>query len=121
MNIFKGNPAVIVNHTFQVFLVTYLILLLSEQVWPGLVSLYLNLNYLFVLIIILGILSVFSERIEVKEQITRLDDIFIIILGICGFGVIKYKTASLGWLSWVIALIAGILIILLSWMVLDDE
>jgi hypothetical protein len=35
--------------------------------------------------------------------------------------IIKYKTAELGWLSWVISLIAGVLIVLLSMLVLEEE
>jgi len=42
-------------------------------------------------------------------------------LGILGFAIIKYKTADLGWLSWMISIIAGILIILLSILVLDED
>lgn len=118
----RGHKASILNHIFQILLITYLVLLLVEQIWTGVVSLYLNLNYLLIVVIIVGIIDVFSEHFPVnKKETTYKDYIFIIILGILGFLIIKYKTMQLGWLSWLISIIAGILIILLSILVLEEE
>jgi len=117
----KGNKAEIVNHLFQTLLVTYLLLLLIEQIWSGFVSTYLNLNYLLVLTILVGILDVFSEHKKKEEKATKKDKILIYVLGILGFVIIKYKTTELGYLSWIISIIAGILIILLSLLVLEDQ
>lgn len=118
----KGSLAELVNHTFQTFLVVYLILLLVEQIWVGSVSFYLNLNYLLILIILFGILDVFSEHKPVKnEKATKKDYAFIALLGVAGFFIIKIKTIQLGWLSWVISIIAGTLIILLSLLVLEED
>jgi len=120
--LFKTHNASLVNHAFQTFLATYIILLLIEQVWAGLVSMYLNLNYLLIAVIILGILDIFSEKPKKKkEKITKKDYIFISLLGIIGFIIIKYKTFELGWLSWLISIIAGILIILLSLLILEED
>ncbi len=120
--ILKGHNADIVNHTFQVLLVTYLVLLLIEQVWSGVVSIYLNLNYLLIIIIIVGVLDVFSEHHKIISKRTNWKDyIFIFALGILGFAIIKYKTIELGWISWLISIIAGILIILLSILVLEEN
>ena len=120
--LFKGHYASLVNYTFQILLVTYLVLLLIEQIWTGIVSVYLNLNYLLIIVIIVGILDVFSEHLPIKDKKTSIKDyVFISILGILGFIIIKYKTAELGWLSWIISIIAGILIILLSILVLEDK
>ena len=97
-------------------------LLLVEQIWIGIVSTYLNLNYLLAIVIIAGILDVFSEHLpKLKEKIVKMDYIYILVLGIVGFMIIKFKTISLGWLSWLVSVIAGILIILLSLLVLEDE
>lgn len=123
--LFKEHKAEVVNHAFQTLLVTYLILLLTEQIWTGVVSLYINLNYLLIAVIIAGILDVFSEHhpniTGNKKKTQKKDYVFIFILGILGFAIIKYKTSSLNWLSWVISIIAGILIILLSILVLEEE
>jgi hypothetical protein len=118
----KGYSALIINHFFQTILITYLALLLIEQIWPSLVSTYLNLNYLLIIVIIAGILDVFSEHERKQdEKIKKTDYIFIFALGILGFIIIKYKTAKLEWLSWIISIIAGILIVLLSFLVLEER
>ncbi|MCK9568244.1 DUF1616 domain-containing protein [Candidatus Pacearchaeota archaeon] len=119
---FKGYIAEIINYLFQALLITYLILLLIEQVWSASVSLYFNLNYLLIVVIISGVLDVFSEHPEKKESKPRWwDYLFIGTLGILGLIIIKFKTGELGWLSWLISIIAGVLIILLSVLVLEDE
>ncbi|MEK6895087.1 MAG: DUF1616 domain-containing protein [Nanoarchaeota archaeon] len=118
----KGHNSSLVNHTFQTILITYLVLLLVEQIFSGFVTQYLNLNYLLVIVIIVGILDVFSEHpVYSKRNPTSWDYFFVFALGILGFVILKYKTSDLGWLSWVISGVAGILIILLSFLVLEDE
>ncbi len=118
---FKGHTASIINHSFQTMLVLYLVLLLLEQIKTGFVSNYLNLNYLLVIVIILGILDVFSEHNFIVKKPNKFDYGFIVALGILGFGIIKYKTIELGFLSWIISIIAGILIILLSFLILSED
>ena len=119
---FKGHTAGIINHLFQALLISYLILLLIEQIWPSSVSLYFNLNVLLIAVIITGILDVFSEHEQPKKEKPKIwDYLFISALGILGFAIIKFKTAELDWLSWLISIIAGVLIVLLSILVLDDE
>lgn len=118
----KGKLAELINYLFQGLLIAYLILLLIEQIWTGSVSVYLNLNYLLVVVIISGILDVFSEHKEkIQQKINWKDYIFISLLGILGFLIIKFKTVELGWLSWLISIIAGILIVLLSILVLEED
>jgi cytochrome c biogenesis factor len=120
--LFRGHNAELVNHLFQTLLVTYLVLLLIEQLWKGLVSVYFNLNYLLIIVILLGVVDVFSEVPEKpKRRAKKIDYLFVVVLGILGFVIIKIKTADLKWLSWVISLIAGVLIILLSFLVLEDD
>ena len=119
---FKGYMAEIISHIFQTLLITYLILLLVEQIWTSSVSTYLNINYLLIVVIIVGILDVFSEHKKQEYKIPNWKDYsFIGILGILGFSIIKFKTIELGWLSWVISVIAGILIILLSLLILEED
>jgi len=121
--LFRGHNTYLVNHLFQYLLVVYLVLLLLEQLFTAFVSQYINLNYLLLIVIIVGILDVFSEHpIQANnKQPKKSDYIFILILGILGTAIIKFKTSELGWLSWLISIIAGILIILLSILVLEDE
>lgn len=116
-----GNKAELVNHLFQTLLITYLLLLLTEQIWTGFVSTYLNLNYLLILTILAGVLDIFSEKKITNSKPKKLDYIFIYFLGVLGFIIIKFKTADLSYLSWIISIIAGILIILLSILTIQDE
>lgn len=119
---FEGTSAGIINYLFQALLVIYLLLLLIEQIWPGIASNHFNLNYLLILVIIIGVLDVFSEHKKPKkERIKWQDYAFIFVLGILGFVIIKFKTSQLDWLSWLISIIAGILIILLSMLVLEED
>lgn len=120
--LFRGHTASTINHVFQAILITYLALLLVEQLWVGVVSNYLNLNYMLALVIILGVLDIFSEhRNQEHKNPTKKDYLFIIVLAILGFIIIKIKTAQLGWLSWLISIIAGVLIALLSILVLEEK
>lgn len=119
----KNKTAVeLINHIFQMLLVLYLILLLVEQIWQYSVSMYLNLNYLLIIVIIAGIFSVFTkQKPKKKEPITWKDYIYITLLSIAGFIIIFIKTQELGWLSYIISIIAGILIFLLSCLVLEED
>ena len=122
LEIKNKTAAEIINASFQSLLVLYLVLLLAEQIWPYSVSWYLNLNYLLIIVIIAGVLSVFTKQEKrKKEPITRRDYIYITVLSILGFIIIFIKTEELGWLSYVISIIAGILIFLLSYLVLEGD
>jgi uncharacterized membrane protein len=121
MEYFKGNTANLINYTFQSLLVTYLLLLLIEQIQKGFVTTYFNLNYLLIIVIIAGILSVFSEKEHHKETTSWKDYAYITILSLAGFIIIKFKTADLNYLSWIISIIAGILIYLLSILILEED
>ena len=122
MDYFKDKTAQVINYLFQSLLVTYLILLLAEQIWFRSVSSYFNLNYLLIAVIIAGVLDVFSQHKKQKYQKpTWKSYTYVTLLGIAGFLIIKMRTDSLGWLSWLISVVAGILIILLSILVLDED
>ena len=116
-----GHNAELISHLFQTLLVTYLILLLIEQIYTGFVSTYLNLNYLLILTIASGIADVFTKKEKTKQTTTKKDYYLIYALGILGTIIIKFKTAELGYLSWIISIIAGILIILLSHLILEED
>jgi hypothetical protein len=125
---FKGEFKEVISRVFQSLLVVYLILLLVEQVFPGRISFYFNLNYLLIAVIVFGVLDVFSNKNfedkskkEASKGISWKDYVFISILAVLGFAIIKYKTSELGWLSWLISIIAGVLIYLLSLLVLEED
>ena len=107
--------------SFEVLLVFYLLLLLINEFKPLWIA-SINLNYVLIAVIILGITSVlFSNPKKKQQKPTKKDYVFIIALGIVGTALIFIKTRELGWLSYIISIIAGILIILLSILVLEED
>lgn len=117
----KEGFKIILNSTFQYLLIIYLILLLIDQFNP---IRFLNLNYLLVASLIFGILSAifpYKEESTFTRQNKKQDYFLILGLGILGAILIFIKTKELGWLSYMISTIAGILIILLSYLVLQEE
>ena len=141
----KEDFAKIVSYVFNSLLVLYLLLLLFNQLFSFDAGTVLSLNYLLVIVIIFGIAFVFTNKEEKLEEdethrikrgkkevreyrmesysdiLSRDYNWLIYVLGILGFFIIKLKTYSLGWLSWVISIVAGILIILLSLLILEED
>lgn len=112
----------IISSVFATFLLVYLVALLSETLWQKSISIYLNLNYLLIIVIVLGILSVLFPKEEEKqaELSARKKILFSGIAGFAGFAIIFYKLNTYGF-GLIISIIAGILIFLLSILVLEDE
>ena len=111
----------IINTIFQAVLVSYLLLLLLEELKNGFVSKYFNLNYALVLVVFFGILTVFFPYEREKREVIPLDYFFVVFLGIIGGLIILYKTKQLKWLSYVISIVGGLLIILLGILVLEED
>ena len=108
---------------FEQLLVSYLLLLLIEEIWTKSVTPYLNMNIVLILVLISGAIAVLTQKEEQKiiSEPARKDYLLIGILGIAGAGIIFYKTKEIGWLSYIISAISGILIILLSCLVINEE
>lgn len=141
----KEDMRTIVNYVFNSLLVIYLLLLLLNQLFEWDSGKVLSMNYLLILVILSGILFMFTNKEEkldkgdalkikkgkkvVREyNMESYSDILgknytwlVYILGILGFVIIKLKTFELGWLSWVLSIVAGMLIILLSLLVLEED
>ena len=102
---------------FVTLLVTYLILLLIESVFPLSVSSYLNLNYLLIAVIVAGIIAILTRQESEKPEEKPLNTgniITLVFIGLIGAALIWYKTREIGWLSYLISLVGGTLIVLLS-------
>lgn len=107
---------------FPVSLITYLLFFLVNDLLPGLVSWHFNLNVLLAICAVSGVFSIFTKE-EIKEKlvITKKDYAFIIVLAILGGVLIWWKTKELGWLSYIISIISGVLIVIISVLLLKEE
>lgn len=113
------------NHElFSTLLVTFLLLLLAETIWSGSVSAHLNINYLLVIVIISGAISILTRKEEQKVEtvkITKKDYLYIGALGIAGSLIIWYKIKDIGNLAYLISIVAGVLIVLLSLLLFKED
>lgn len=109
-----------IDYIFQFLLIILLFVLLINEFKK---IEFINLNYLLITVLVFGILTIFlrPEIKRKKQEITKKDYYFIILMGIAGIILIYIKTSSLGWLSYLISIIGGILIILLSILILEDD
>ena len=109
---------------FNSLLITYLLLLLIETIWDNSVAKYIDLNYLMAVVLFIGIISLFGNR-DVNKIIspvtTKKDYIISVGIGILGMVIIWYKINNIGFISYPISIISGILIVLLSILMLEDN
>lgn len=115
----------IISEIFKVSLISYLIFYLIESFKAGFIADYFNLNILLIITILSGVFMVlFKKEEESKKEVQKIrkrDYIFIIILGVVATGLIYYKIKEIGWLSYVISPISGIIIILISILLLNEQ
>lgn len=115
----------IISEIFKVSLISYLIFYLIESFKAGFIADYFNLNILLIITILSGVFTVlFKKEEESKKEVQKIrkrDYIFIIILGVVATGLIYYKIKEIGWLSYVISPISGIIIILISILLLNEQ
>jgi len=112
------------RYLFLPSLVTFLLLSLIEAVFPESVSRYINLNYWLIGVIITGVITALTgtgtEYRKDKIVSIRNDIIPIICFGVVGAGIVWYQTRDLGWPSYIISPVAGILIVLLTLIVWQE-
>ncbi len=78
------------------------------------------------IVIVSGALSILfpvtnnSNNHEEKQPNIK-DLILIIVLGILGAIIIFLKIKALGWIGYIIAILGGLIIILLSWLILTEK
>ena len=119
-NFFTSDYRHKLNILFQISLVTYLLVLLVNEFYS--VDNRIT-NVLLILVIGLGILSViFEDKTPViNKRPGYFDYGFGIVLGIIGGVLIFIKTKDLGMISYIISIISAILIILVSFLILEED
>lgn len=120
------------HYIFPISLTVYLVLLLIWQTQLRALHLQwwyllIDQNWIMLLVILSGIGSVYapeqhSYRSTMQHPLLVWSYLVLVLsLGILGCTIIAQQTVQLGQLSWVIAGIAGTLLILIGHLLLDDE
>ncbi|MBI3486025.1 hypothetical protein HY025_03700 [Candidatus Daviesbacteria bacterium] len=138
----KSKPGIIFAELFQVSLVTYLILLVLETLQTGFVSNFFNMDVLFFIVLVSGIVMVLptSEKkelsqwelvdkrlgellatINLKKVFAEKDFYFSLLISLGGGVLIYFKTQELGSISIIISLVTAVIIALLSYLILIDN
>jgi amino acid transporter len=115
----------ILQDSFGVLLVIYLLLLLVDTIWEKSVSSLLNMNIMMIIVIIFAVIATFTQP-EIKEEQERKKPgrksiVSFVLVGIGGAIIIWYKTNEIGWLSCLVSIIGGAMITLVSLIVMDGN
>jgi len=123
-NRFVKAAGELAQQVFVVLLVTYLLLLLAETIWEESATSVLNLNYLLIAVIVLGIPAVLTSRskpaAQAKEPVGGKDILMVACAGVAGAVIVWYKTKDIGWPSVIMSIISAALIMVLSLLILKE-
>jgi|SRR3989344_3806122 len=110
------------KNVFQYLLIFYLIILLINEYNDKLLD-FLNMNYILIVTIVLGVITVltYKPKEEKKQKLRRMDNYFIYLLGIAGAFLVYFKIKDLGWISYLISILSGVLIITLNKLIVKEE
>ncbi len=109
-----------INRTiFTIITVIYLLLLIINQFWNKIFQEYLNINAIFILLLISGTFFLIPITKEEKKvsQIRKLErkDIFLfLIMGLICSVLVWVKIKDFGTISYIISIMSGLLILSLS-------
>jgi len=116
---YRVTPITTLNKIFNYVLVIYLLLLLIDQFEP---IKFINLTSLLIILIILGIIVILFSQEKIKLEKPKKSDYYLIyFLGILGAILIYLKIKEMGWISYLISIIGGALIIIISKLFLEEE
>ncbi|MFQ5825879.1 MAG: hypothetical protein ACE5IA_00850 [Dehalococcoidia bacterium] len=108
---------------FSSLLLAFLLLFLVEAIWGGSISRELNANYLNIVMIV-AIISGVALLLTPEgkgEPIAGRGYFLIAVAGIATTAIILYKIQGLGWVSYPMAAVSGIAVVLLGIFVLRER
>ncbi len=118
----ENYARLLLGWTFQLFLLVFILLLLSRQFVPGFTA-FINANYLFLAVLFFGIVNMIYPPGDAFLKGTlpnKGDYIFIGIIALIGSIIIWQRTQEIGILSPYIAVFSGVLIFFLSVVLLEE-
>jgi hypothetical protein len=114
----------IIKEIFKISLISYLLFYLVENFKAGFISDYFNLNILLIITIISGVLTVGGKKEVEEREVKKIkvkDYVFIIVLGAVAAGLIYYSIKEIGKLAYLISIVSGVIVILISILLLNDS
>jgi len=117
--------AMILNAVFQVLLAAFLSTLLLNEFYPKVVSQWVDLTYFMIIVMIFGAASIWAApktaELKQREKAGFKDYVLAVAAGIIGAVIIWFKINGIGWLAYLVSGTGGLLIILMSILLLEDE
>ena len=114
----------ILSYVFQILLFLFLLTLLAQQFYPDFINTRININWFMIAVIIFGAISILfppKQSLKTEAPPDWRDFLLVIALGILGAVIIFLKLKNLGWIGYLISVLGGLIIILLSWLVLAEK
>jgi hypothetical protein len=116
----------LLEEIFKVSVVYYFVFYLLEQIFPGIISNFLNLNYILALVILTGFILVLGrgeeqEKSFFSEKLTLKDWFFLISLSLLGSLIIFFKIREIGFYAYLISLISFFILILVPYFILQEK
>jgi len=110
------------KNIFQYLLIFYLVILLVQEYNKNFLRV-LNMDYMLIITIILGVITIltYKPKQAEKKKLTSLDNYFIYFLGVTGAVLVYFKINDLGWISYLISALSGILIIVLNKLIVEED
>lgn len=112
---------------FPILFIMFLLLVMAKTIWNMNIYVYINIDYVLIIVILSGMISILARKEEYKKigkkdiKLAERHYIYIEIIGMYGMLIIWYKIKYIGNIAYLISIISGILIILLSLLILDDN
>lgn len=114
------------QQVFSIFLIGYLFFFLIDELFDKFISNFVNLNYILIIVILSGILTILLPNKLADQKILPgkkwLNYLMAVLLGIAAGAAILLKIWEIGaFISIVVSILAGILILLISLLFLDER
>ena len=115
-----------INRTiFTIITVIYLLLLIINQFWNKIFEKYLNINAIFILLLMSGAIFVLTtfkekEKIDKKRKLKHIDIFLSLLMGLICSVLVWVKIKDFGIISYIISSIAGLITLVLPILIFYD-